>query len=155
LTSWIQSGPLGTALPEVGRQNSIGLGMTAIYARPNGMRVTSKSAERQRQLHTDRKASMVLDELPQHLGNLPTSLGQPPSQLSGNFFGSVARLAFGRIERHHAQRAFVLAGEEVTDEGEKVGASLVRLAPRRAVPKILQHQVDVPIQPIGGNDQGD
>ena len=25
LTSWIQSGPLGTALPEVGKQNSIGM----------------------------------------------------------------------------------------------------------------------------------
>ena len=27
LISWSQSGPLGTALPDVGRQNSIGLGM--------------------------------------------------------------------------------------------------------------------------------
>jgi hypothetical protein len=31
LTSWIQSGPLGTALPDVGRQNSI-LGIAGIYA---------------------------------------------------------------------------------------------------------------------------
>jgi hypothetical protein len=34
------------------------------------------------------------------------------------------------------------------------GCRLVRLAPRRALTEILQHQVDVPIQSICGNDRG-
>ena len=37
LISWSQSGPLGTALPEVGRQNS--MGMAGIYAGLAEMRV--------------------------------------------------------------------------------------------------------------------
>jgi hypothetical protein len=74
-------------------------------------------------------------------------------KLLGNLLGGIARPAFSWIKRHHAQRLTVLAGEEVADESLEVGR-LVRLAPRRALTEILQHQVDVPIQAIGGNDRG-
>ena len=56
LTSWIQSGPFGTALPEVGRQNSI-WGMAGIYAQAAGMRVWDSAVpESHNFLGGDRKA---------------------------------------------------------------------------------------------------
>ena len=69
LISWSQSGPLGTALPEVGRQNSIAMGMAGIYAPPNGIGV-SELSQRQQQLHANWPASEAFDELPHRLGHL-------------------------------------------------------------------------------------
>ena len=58
-----------------------------------------------------------------------------------------------RIERHHAQRLVILAGQQVSDDGGEVAVGFVRLAPRRALTELLQHQVDIPIQPIGRDDR--
>jgi hypothetical protein len=63
-------------------------------------------------------------------------------------------VAFGRIENHGPKRMIVLAGEKILDNRRNVGFALVGFAPGGTVTEIFKHQVNVPIEPIGGNDRG-
>jgi hypothetical protein len=63
--------------------------------------------------------------------------------------GGITRPALQRIENHHAQGMVVLTRKEVADQSPVIGPVLVRLPPCRSAAEILQHQVHVPIEPIG------
>jgi hypothetical protein len=58
------------------------------------------------------------------------------------------------LKNDDAQRLFVLAGEKILDDRQEIGLAFVGLAPASAGTEVFKHEVDVPIEPIGGNDRG-
>jgi len=94
------------------------------------------------------------DELLQRFGDLAAFGRNPAIQFLGDFLGSIARPAFDRIESNDPEGLLILAGEKVFDDRRDIGLALVSFSPGGAGTEVLKHEVDVPIEPIGGNNRG-
>ena len=118
------------------------------------MAMATSDPERQRQLEPHLPADIALDELLQSFRDLAAFGRNPAIQFLGDFLGSIARPAFDWIESNHPQWLILLTGEKILDDRRDVRVAFVGLAPSRAGTEVLKHEVDVPIEPIGGNDRG-
>ena len=66
-----------------------------------------------------------------------------PAQFAGDILRNIFRPAFSRIEGDDADRATVLAGEEILNNGFEVSGLVVGLPPSAAdLPKIIGNEID-------------
>jgi len=77
-----------------------------------------------------------------------------PPQFPGDVLRHVTRLALELVEAEYPDRVFVLAIEQVENDGLKIGGLEFRFAPDPAEPaEIIHHQVDVMIVTAGGRSR--
>jgi hypothetical protein len=110
--------------------------------------------EWQRQLHADGAAEVAFDEFAKRAGHLSAFAVDPDLQLTGYVLGGVARPALGRIAGEDAERPVIMAGHEIVEHGGKIGRVFIGLAPGRAAAEVLEDEIDVTVEPVGGNDRG-
>lgn len=97
---------------------------------------------------------MALDEFAYAVRDLAALAVDAALKSDSNFFGGVARPALGRIEGADAERRCILSRYHVTDDGGEVCLALVGLALGGTGAEVLEHQLYLPIEPIGRNKRG-
>ena len=95
-------------------------------------------------------AFVAIDEVLQEERNVTLLQVAAPAQLLGDVGGNVLRPFFGGIEADHANRVFILAGQQVENDGLELGRAVVGFAPDPAEPaEVVYHQADVMIVAVG------
>jgi hypothetical protein len=75
-----------------------------------------------------------------------------PAKLLGDVLGDITRPALGAVEADDLDRAVILAGEQIGDDGLEIGRLVVGFTPDAAQPaQIVHHEVDVTVIATGND----
>ena len=87
----------------------------------------------------------LLDELMQRIRQFAVLIGAALAQLSRYLFGNVANPTFREVKANDANRALVLAFQQIVDDGLKIGVFNVCLAPGTTQAEVVEDQIDIPV----------
>jgi hypothetical protein len=112
--------------------------------------VGTRNPHRERQLDIAVPAFVAIGEILQEERDISRLQIAAPAQLVGDVFRDVLRPALGSVKGDHADRVFVLPGQQISDDSLKVGPFVIGLALDCAkAAEVVFHQVDHLILAIG------
>ena len=90
----------------------------------------------------------LLNELLQRIRQFA---GAALAQLSRYLFGNVANPTFREVKANDANRAPVLAFQQIVDDSFKIGVFNICLAPSTTQAEVVEDQIDIPVD--AGDDR--